>query len=156
MPLLNSADTKLFAFLYSGGADVTAALDFLKVPNKTKKNARDMLTLLNMPFPSTKTEIKEMLYLISPVSVENYFDYKAAYGENCENARSMLSEIIENAEPYKISDLKIRGEDLKKLGIRGRETGEMLEALRKYVIPDPTLNTKSRLLEEIKNLRSNF
>ena len=156
LPLLGSADTKLFAFLYSGGADVTAALDFLRVPNKTKKAARDMLTLLNMPFPKTKPEIKEMLYLTSPGSVENYFDYKAAYGENCENARSMLSEIIENAEPYKISDLKIRGEDLKKLGIRGRETGEMLEALRKYVIPDPTLNTKSRLLEEIKNLRSNF
>ena len=156
LPLLGSADTKLFAFLYSGGADVTAALDFLRVPNKTKKAARDMLTLFNMPFPKTKPEIKEMLYLTSPVSVENYFDYKAAYGENCENARNMLSEIIENAEPYKISDLKIRGEDLKKLGIRGRETGEMLEALRKYVIPDPTLNTKSRLLEEIKNLRSNF
>lgn len=156
LPLLGSADTKLFAFLYSGGADVTAALDFLRVPNKTKKAARDMLTLLNMPFPKTKPKIKEMLYLTSPVSVENYFDYKAAYGENCENARNMLSEIIENAEPYKISDLKIRGEDLKKLGIRGRETGEMLEALRKYVIPDPTLNTKSRLLEEIKNLRSNF
>lgn len=154
--LLNSADTKLFAFLYSGGADVTAALDFLRVPNKTKKAARDMLTLLNMPLPVSKPEIKEMLYLTSPLSVENYFDYKAAYGENCENARNMLSEIIENAEPYKISDLKIRGEDLKKLGISGRETGEMLEALRKYVIPDPTLNTKSRLLEEIKNLRSNF
>lgn len=156
LPLLGSADTKLFAFLYSGGAEVTAALDFLRVPNKTKKAARDMLTLLNMPLPVSKPEIKEMLYLTSPVSVENYFDYKAAYGENCENARNMLSEIIENAEPYKISDLKIRGEDLKKLGIRGRETGEMLEALRKYVIPDPTLNTKSRLLEEIKNLRSNF
>lgn len=154
--LLNSADTKLFAFLYSGGADVTAALDFLRVPNKTKKAARDMLTLLNMPLPVSKPEIKEMLYLTSPLSVENYFDYKAAYGENCENARNMLSEIIENAEPYKISDLKIRGEDLKKLGISGRETGEMLEAMRKYVIPDPTLNTKSRLLEEIKNLRSNF
>lgn len=156
LPLLNSADTKLFAFLYSGGAEVTAALDFLRVPNKTKKAAWDMLTLLNMPFPTTKPGIKEMLYLTSPLSVENYFDYKAAYGENCENARNMLSEIIKNAEPYKISDLKIRGEDLKKLGISGRETGEMLEALRKYVIPDPTLNTKSRLLEEIKNLRSNF
>lgn len=156
LPLLSSADTKLFAFIYSGGAEVTAALDFLRVPNKTKKSARDMLTLLNMPFPSTKAEIKEMLYLTSPLSVENYFDYKAACGENCENARNMLSEIIKNAEPYKISDLKIRGEDLKKLGISGRETGEMLEILRKYVIPDPTLNTKSRLLEEIKNLRSNF
>ncbi len=149
LPLLNSADTKLFAFLYSGGAEVTAALDFLRVPNKTKKAARDMLTLLNMPFPSTKTEIKEMLYLTSPLSVENYFDYKAAYDENCENARNMLSEIIENAEPYKISDLKIRGEDLKKLGISGRGVGETLENLRRLVINDPTLNTKKRLTEAI-------
>lgn len=149
LPLLNSVDTKLFAFLYSGGADVTAALDFLKVPNKTKKTARDMLTLLNMPLPVSKPEIKEMLYLTSPLSVENYFDYKAAYGENCENARNMLSEIIENAEPYKISDLKIRGKDLKKLGISGRGVGETLENLRRLVINDPTLNTKKRLTEAI-------
>ena len=149
LPLLGSADTKLFAFLYSGGADVTAALDFLRVPNKTKKSARDILTLLNMPFPSTKAEIKEMLYLTSPLSVENYFNYKVAYGENCENARNMLSEIIKNAEPYKISDLKIRGEDLKKLGISGREVGDTLEALRRLIINDPTLNTKKRLTESI-------
>lgn len=149
LPLLGSTDTKLFAFLYSGGADVTAALDFLRVPNKTKKAARDMLTLLDMPFPSTKTEIKEMLYLTSPLSVENYFNYKVAYGENCENARNMLSEIIKNAEPYKISDLKIRGEDLKKLGISGREVGDTLEALRRLIINDPTLNTKKRLTEAI-------
>lgn len=149
LPLLGSTDTKLFAFLYSGGADVTAALDFLRVPNKTKKSARDILTLLNMPFPSTKAEIKEMLYLTSPLSVENYFNYKVAYGENCENARNMLSEIIKNAEPYKISDLKIRGEDLKKLGISGREVGDTLEALRRLIINDPTLNTKKRLTEAI-------
>lgn len=147
LPLLSSADTKLFAFLYSGGAEITAALHFLRVPNKTKKAARDMLALLNMPFPSTKTEIKEMLYLTSPLSVENYFDYKAAYGEDCENARALWDEVTENAEPYKISDLKIRGEDLKKLGINGREVGERLEILRKRVISDPTLNTKKRLTE---------
>lgn len=154
LPLLNSADIKLFAFLYSGGAEVTAALDFLRVPNKTKKAARDMLTLLNMPLPSSKPEIKEMLYLTSPLSVENYFDYKAACGENCENARNMLAEIIKNAEPYKISDLKIRGEDLKRLGISGRETGETLEALRKRVIFNPTLNTKKRLTEILSDCKN--
>ena len=102
-----------------------------------------------MPFPSTKAEVKEMLYLTSPLSVENYFNYKVAYGENCKNARNMLSEIIKNAEPYKISDLKIRGEDLKKLGISGREVGDTLEALRRLIINDPTLNTKKRLTEAI-------
>ena len=151
LPLLNSADTKLFAFLYSGGADVTAALDFLRVPNKTKKAARDMLTLLNMPFPKTKPEIKEMLYLTSPSSAENYFDYRSAYGKDCAAARDMLTEIIKNGEPYRISDLKIGGRDLKKCGISGRAIGETLEKLRRSVLKNPELNTRSELIKAVKN-----
>ena len=151
LPLLGSADTKLFAFLYSGGAEVSPALDFLKVPNKTKKAAQDMLTLLNMPFPKTKPEIKEMLYLTSPSSAENYFDYRSAYGEDCAAARDMLTEIIKNAEPYRISDLKIGGRDLKKCGISGKAIGETLEKLRRSVLKNPELNTRSELIKAVKN-----
>ena len=151
LPLLGSADTKLFAFLYSGGSDVTAALDFLKVPNKTKKAAQDMLTLLNMPFPKTKPEIKEMLHLTSPSSAENYFDYMSAYGKDCAAARDMLTEIIKNGEPYRISDLKIGGSDLKKFGISGRAIGETLEKLRRSVLKNPELNTRSELIKAVKN-----
>ena len=151
LPLLGSADTKLFAFLYSGGAEVTAALDFLRVPNKTKKAAQDMLTLLNMPFPKTKPEIKEMLYLTSPPSAENYFDYRSAYGKDCAAARDMLTEIIKNGEPYRISDLKIGGRDLKKCGISGRAIGETLEKLRRSVLKNPELNTRSELIKAVKN-----
>lgn len=151
LPLLNSADTKLFAFLYSGGAEVSPALDFLKVSNKTKKNAQDMLTLLNMPFPKTKLEIKEMLYLTSPPSAENYFDYRSAYGKDCAAARDMLTEIIKNGEPYRISDLKIGGRDLKKCGISGRAIGETLEKLRRSVLKNPELNTRSELIKAVKN-----
>lgn len=151
LPLLGSADTKLFAFLYSGGAEVSPALDFLKVPNKTKKAAQDMLTLLNMPFPKTKPEIKEMLYLTSPSSAENYFDYRSAYGKDCAAARDMLTEIIKNGEPYRISDLKIGGKDLKKCGISGRAIGETLEKLRRSVLKNPELNTRSELIKAVKN-----
>ena len=151
LPLLGSADTKLFAFLYSGGAEVSPALDFLKVPNKTKKAAQDMLTLLNMPFPKTKPEIKEMLYLTSPSSTENYFDYRSAYGKDCAAARDMLTEIIKNGEPYRISDLKIGGSDLKKCGISGRAIGETLEKLRRSVLKNPELNTRSELIKAVKN-----
>lgn len=151
LPLLGSADTKLFAFLYSGGAKISPALDFLKVPNKTKKAAQDMLTLLNMPFPKTKPEIKEMLYLTSPSSAENYFDYRSAYGKDCAAARDMLTEIIKNGEPYRISDLKIGGRDLKKCGISGRAIGETLEKLRRSVLKNPELNTRSELIKAVKN-----
>lgn len=151
LPLLGSADTKLFAFLYSGGAEVSPALDFLKVPNKTKRAAQDMLTLLNMPFPKTKPEIKEMLYLTSPSSAENYFDYRSAYSKDCAAARDMLTEIIKNGEPYRISDLKIGGSDLKKFGISGRAIGETLEKLRRSVLKNPELNTRSELIKAVKN-----
>ena len=151
LPLLGSADTKLFAFLYSGGAEVSPALDFLKVPNKTKKAAQDMLTLLTMPFPKTKPEIKEMLYLTSPSSTENYFDYRSAYGKDCAAARDMLTEIIKNGEPYRISELKIGGSDLKKCGISGRAIGETLEKLRRSVLKNPELNTRSELIKAVKN-----
>lgn len=151
LPLLGSADTKLFAFLYSGGAEVSPALDFLKVPNKTKKAAQDMLTLLNMPFPKTKPEIKEILYLTSPSSAENYFDYRSAYGKDCAAVRDMLTEIIKNGEPYRISDLKIGGRDLKKCGISGRAIGETLEMLRRSVLKNPELNTRSELIKAVKN-----
>ena len=151
LPLLGSADTKLFAFLYSCGAEVSPALDFLKVPNKTKRAAQDMLTILNMPFPKTKPEIKEMLYLTSPSSAENYFDYRSAYGKDCAAARDMLTEIIKNGEPYRISDLKIGGRDLKKCGISGRAIGETLEKLRRSVLKNPELNTRSELIKAVKN-----
>lgn len=110
-----------------------------------------MLTLLNMPFPKTKPEIKEMLYLTSPPSAENYFDYRSAYGKDCAAARDMLTEIIKNGEPYRISELKIGGRDLKKFGISGRAIGETLEKLRRSVLKNPELNTRSELIKAVKN-----
>ena len=146
IPLLKLPELKLFAFLYSGGTDVLATLEHLKAPNKTKNAARDMLRLLNLPLPKTKPDIKEMLYLTSPSSVENYFNYKDACKESTESARILLDEIAENKEPYKISDLEITGKDLIKLGITGEAVGETLERLRRLVISDPALNKKEKLI----------
>ena len=144
---VNSPDCKLFTFLYSGKADVLKTLEYLKAPTKTKKFARDMLTLLKLPFPSDKAEIKEMLFFTSPLLVGEYFDFKAAYGMDAQNARLLLKEIIENNEPYKISDLKITGGDLIKLGLSGEAVGETLERLRRLAAHDPAVNTRKKLLQ---------
>ena len=149
IPLLKSPEIKLFTFLYSGGVDAAEALELLRAPNKTQKAAKDMLTLLNMPKPETKPEIKEMLYLTSPSAVESCFGYKQAYGEDCKAAAVLLYEIIKNKEPYKIRDLKITGTDLIKHGITGEDIGKTLEKLRRAVILDPALNTRKRLEERL-------
>ncbi|MEE1330662.1 MAG: CCA tRNA nucleotidyltransferase [Acutalibacteraceae bacterium] len=149
---LKTPDEKLFAFFYSGRADVGAALERLKASSKTKKAAKNMLTLLALPFPSTKSEIKEMLFLTSPSSAEEYFDFKAVYGEDTQNARLLLREITDKNEPYKISDLKITGGDLVSLGISGEAVGKTLEALRRLAVSDPALNTKKKLLEKAQSI----
>lgn len=145
---LQSAGLALFGFLYSSSDDLTAALGFLKPSNKEKKLADNISALLSLPIPQSKAEIKEMLFKTDLISVEKYLYFKNSYfGRDTENAQSMLREILENGEPYRISDLKIGGRSLIKLGIRGEKVGETLEHLRQCVTADPTLNRREILLQ---------
>lgn len=59
---------------------------------------------------------------------------------------SMLKEIIDNKEPYKIADLKINGEDLLERGYSGKEIGEKLDNLLLIVIKEPRYNDRNILL----------
>lgn len=145
---LQSAGLALFGFLYSSTDDLMSALRFLKPSNKEKRLYDNISTLLSLPFPQSKEEIKEMLFKTDLISVEKYLYFKNSYfGTDTENALSMLREISENGEPYRISDLKIGGRSLIKLGIKGEKVGETLEYLRQRVTADPTLNRREILLE---------
>lgn len=145
---LQSAGLALFGFLYSSTDNLMSALRFLKPSNKEKRLYENILTLLSLPFPQSKEEIKEMLFKTYLISVEKYLYFKNSYfGTDTENALSMLREISENGEPYRISDLKIGGRSLIKLGIRGEKVGETLEYLRQCVTADPTLNRREILLQ---------
>lgn len=145
---LQSAGLALFGFLYSSTDNLMSALRFLKPSNKEKRLYENILTLLSLPFPQSKEEIKEMLFKTYLISVEKYLYFKNSYfGTDTENALSMLREILENGEPYRISDLKIGGRSLIKLGIKGEKVGETLEYLRQRVTADPTLNRREILLQ---------
>ena len=145
---LQSAGLALFGFLYSSTDNLMSALRFLKPSNKEKRLYENILTLLSLPFPQSKEEIKEMLFKTDLISVEKYLYFKNSYfGTYTENALSMLREILENGEPYRISDLKIGGRSLIKLGIKGEKVGETLEYLRQRVTADPTLNRREILLQ---------
>lgn len=145
---LQSAGLALFGFLYSSADDLMSALVFLKPSNKEKRLYENILTLLSLPFPQSKSEIKEMLFKTDACSVEKYLNFEKYYfGADTDNAFLMLREILENGEPYRISDLKIGGRSLIKLGIRGEKVGETLEYLRQCVTADPTLNRREILLQ---------
>lgn len=146
---LKGTGLSLFGFLYLSGADVTAALDYLKVPNRTKRLAAKLLTLISQPFPAEKADIKEMLFLTDPDAFQKYIIFeRLCLDAGTGKAEELFGEIIKNGEPYRICDLKIKGGDLKRLGTEGEKTGEVLEYLRRITVKDPSLNKKSLLFEK--------
>ena len=146
----------LFGFLYSSTDNLISALEFLKPSNKEKKLYQNILTLLSLPLSQSKAEIKEMLFKTDPCSVEKYLYFKNSYfGTDTQNAFNMLSEITENGEPYRISDLKIGGKNLINMGVSGEKIGETLEYLRGLVVINPEQNRKSILLQKSEEFNRN-
>ena len=64
-----------------------------------------------------------------------------------------ISEVLHQDMALKITDLKVRGEDLVAIGVKeGPQLGSILRELLDIVIDDPMLNTKEKLLEKAKQL----
>ena len=95
-----------------------------------------------MDLPQTDADIKEMLNISNSEILNDFFILK---GLNTERLKS----VIASGEPYSISHLRINGNDLKNMGYKGEEIGNILEYLRKVVILNPKKNTKENLLKEI-------
>ena len=59
---------------------------------------------------------------------------------------SELEDILKQNEPYNLSMLKISGNDIEKLGFKGKEIGEILEKILLLVIDNPKQNEKENLI----------
>jgi tRNA nucleotidyltransferase (CCA-adding enzyme) len=66
------------------------------------------------------------------------------------NIREKTKAIILSGEPYKISDLKINGNDLIAIGYSGKDIAEELDNLIKIVSGNPKCNTKEKLINQAK------
>lgn len=141
----------LAAFLYKTCRHPLDTLKVLKCSNAQYRYCERFLRLVGAELPKTKTELKNALFLTEEEAVTDWLSYLKAVGENVENCRKMLNEIMENREPYLISHLAIDGKALKSLGLSGKAVGAKLEALRKAVAENPKLNTENTLIEMIKN-----
>lgn len=60
--------------------------------------------------------------------------------------KKLHRQIIVNEEPYRLSDLKINGNDLIELGYEGQEIGRKLDNLLNVVINNPKYNNKDILI----------
>lgn len=77
--------------------------------------------------------------------------YRDIIGIDTTKLKALLDEIISTPEPYLISHLNISGEDIKALGINGKDVGKTLEFLLNKVIENPSLNKREKLIKFICN-----
>lgn len=133
----------------------------------SKKIVKDFNILIEYMFIDIDNvdlvKIKLVLNKIGYDNLKSVINLKKIYNNYClrnninENIEirnkildSWINEIIrieENNECYRISDLRINGENLKDLGYRGKEIGDKLNLLLDIVIKNPELNIKEKLID---------
>lgn len=130
-----------------------AAIEYLRFDKKTEKTLKNAVTIADTLLEMTKKpELKEFLALYG-------FEYhafmeKIIAGESGGERRiveagrrrlEMAEEIRRKKEPLTVKDLDIDGDDIKKLGARGRLIGRILDMLAEQVRKEPEQNSRKRL-----------
>lgn len=140
-------------------ADV--ALKRLKVSNEIYNRAMAVIPIHDMHIGTSKKSIKRMLSKIGVNALYDLIEVKRADKlaqnpemtadelANLDITKAELAVIIKEGEAFKIKDLKINGNDLIKLGYKGREIGSTLELLLDKVIGEEVENEKSALIKYI-------
>ena len=136
----DNLDLRLFVFLNTSSENPIEVLKILKAPSRQIDFANKLLKLQSIKIDS-KEDIKNALFLTDFNGVSLFLQLQKE-----ENKLKTLDEVIKNKEPYLISHLAVSGEDLKELGFKGKEIGEMLERIRQEVVKSPEKNRKETLM----------
>lgn len=131
------------------GQDAVSLCERLKTDNHLKNIAKAVKEMLSLGFPTTRADLKRLLSKYGEEAVEVFIKAAPAFLHDTKFLKDEFISIINSNEPFLISQLAVSGDDLKALGISGREIGKALEKLKDAVIENPLLNKKEKLLEII-------
>ena len=75
---------------------------------------------------------------------------------SAERVRSVYRRAVRTAyrDPIEVGDLAVSGRDLEKIGLTGPSVGKTLRSLLESVINDPAANSRERLLEMARDLKT--
>ena len=145
-----AADAPLFrlAYLLFDATDDAAhkTANDLKMSGADSRYVRELLafrgeTLENTPYFARKMIAKYGEYTLPALAL------RQAKGEDTAALAEIVTEQLRVGVCTKISDLAVNGADLAAIGIpKGREMGNVLNALLAEVMKDPSLNDKQSLL----------
>lgn len=130
----------LFAFLF-GKEEDCRALERLKFSRLQIQQAHQLLKYKNTPLRADRAEIKFLLQKIGENQFKTLLELKKLNGEDITKLRNLTQEILRNHECFSLRDLQIKGDDLMRLGLEGKEIGEVLNHLLIKVIKGEIENT---------------
>ena len=135
----------------------------LKCDNATLKKVVTLICVHDEKIYLDSKSIKYWLRRLGDSATLDFLDVKIADMEShnlefagheveeLERIKQKAIEIINSGEPYRISDLKIRGNDLISVGISGKSISDALNYLVEKVSDDKSLNDKNTLLKMAKD-----
>ncbi|MCQ2441247.1 MAG: CCA tRNA nucleotidyltransferase [Clostridia bacterium] len=148
--LPNNDNLRFFAFLNICSTNLKKTLSLLKLSNDFKEYCYNMYELQNVDIKNDRVFIKKLLSLYGYDILKDIFIYKSVIrNENLDAQIKLTQDIIKLNEPYKISSLALDGNDLKNLGIKGKDIGIALKKMLNEVIINPNHNTAEILTEII-------
>lgn len=101
----------------------------------------------------TPNEDKLLLYKLLDLKTADRLDHINIPNLDIVKINDIINTIYLNKEALKITDLDINGNDLIKLGYRGKEIGDMLSSLLELVIDDKLENKHDVLIKYINKLK---
>jgi tRNA nucleotidyltransferase (CCA-adding enzyme) len=138
----------------------TDVLKRLKVSNATFNKVLKLIEIHDLHITQKPTNIKKWLRELGEELTLDFIDVKIAdmathnldlaqYElDTLNKIKQQTKDIIANAQPYKISDLAINGNDLIAMGYEGRAIACELDKLVQEVSANPNFNTKDKLISQ--------
>ena len=112
------------------------------------RSSENICRLLKSEIPTNKSQIKQVLRVVPKSDFEIYLQIVSKF-KDIGKLTEYLKEIEIMNEPYSLSQLKINGDDLLKLGIKDKQIKITLENLLTLVIEHPEFNDEIFLNEQV-------
>lgn len=144
-----SLEIRLSALLIITKSDIQS-LDILKSDNALKQSCKNILKAFTVPTPDNDILTRKYLRDYGKsANIAALIIKRIIYGEDTAASEEMLQNVLNSNCAYRISDLKVNGNDLKNLGLCGEKIGDALNYLLDRVIEKPELNKKETLINLI-------
>ena len=129
---------------------IHATTNDLKMSGADARFVRILLTLRGERLENTPLFAREMIALYGDYALPA-LSLRAYKGEDTSALALTVQQQLDRGVCVKVADLAVNGADLAAIGIpKGREMGNVLNALLAEVMKDPDLNTKDALLDLAK------